>query len=349
MSAPALGIFPWLGPAAVGGAQTSGRLAWEGLRAAGPARLFCYGPGACPAELPGAAVAGSKRAAVALALAGRWHPRAVLIWHIGLLKLLPLFRVGRARVCLMLLGVEAWRRHDPLTRLLLRRVDRFLSISEHTWRRFAACYPELAGRPRRTVHLGLGAPAAPAPEPPGPPAALILGRMARGEGYKGHAELIATWPRLRERVPGAELWVAGDGDLRPELEHMAAARDLGGAVRFFGLVDEARKAELLAGARCLAMPSRGEGFGLVYLEAMRVGRPCLVSPHDAGPEVAPPGVAGLAADPADPEALADALARLLAPGAEWAALADGARRRYEERFTAGHFQARLVDALLGEG
>lgn len=338
-----LGLFPYFGPDAVGGAQLSGRLAWEGLRAVGPGQLFCYGPGA--AELPGAVVARSRAEAVRLALSRPWHPGQVLIWHIGLLKLLPLFRVGRAPVRLMLLGIEAWRRHDPLTRLLLRRVDQFLSISDHTWSRFLACYPELAGRPHQTIYLGLGEPVPPAPQPVRPPAALILSRLARSEDYKGHRELIAAWPLLRQQIPDAQLWVAGDGDLRPELERLADAAGLQSAVRFFGLVDEDRKAELLAGCRCLAMPSRGEGFGLVYLEAMRLGRPCLVSPHDAGREVVAPDSAGLVADPANPAALAAALVRLLTPGTEWERLAEGARHRYESQFTARHYQQRLAAAL----
>jgi glycosyltransferase involved in cell wall biosynthesis len=50
-------------------------------------------------------------------------------------------------------------------------------------------------------------------------------------------------------------------------------------------VTEEEKQDLLRRCRCFAMPSRNEGFGLVYLEAMRLGRPCLVSDCDAGREI----------------------------------------------------------------
>jgi len=340
-----LGLFPYFGPEALGGAQLSGRLAWEGMAATGPASLFCYGPGVARPWPPTAALATSKAQAMRLALAHSWRPSSVLIWHIGLLKLLPLFRVGRARVSLMLLGIEAWRRHDPLTRLLLRRVDLFLSISDHTWHSFLEHYPQLAGKPHRTIHLGLSQPTAPAPPPDSPPAALILARLARSEDYKGHRELLAAWPLVRARLPAAELWVAGEGDLRPDLERLAAKADLTHAVRFFGRVSEEQKQALLARCRCLAMPSRGEGFGLVYLEAMRLGRPCLVSTLDAGREVVAPPEAGLAVDPANPQALADALIRLLTPGPQWERWSAQARSRYEGAFTAQHFQARLAAAL----
>jgi glycosyltransferase involved in cell wall biosynthesis len=94
------------------------------------------------------------------------------------------------------------------------------------------------------------------------------------------------------------------------------------------------------------MPSRGEGFGLVYLEAMRLGRPCLVSTRDASRETVNPPEAGLAADPDRPEELADALVQLLSDSPRWGQWSADARRRYEARFTAEHFQRRLLDALF---
>jgi phosphatidylinositol alpha-1,6-mannosyltransferase len=339
-----LGLFPPTPPGAVGGIQVSGQLAWTAL-AAGPGstHLFCGDhrrPGRGPLEPYG------KARAVAEALGRRWAARVVLVWHLGLLKLVPLLRLPPGRVVVFLHGIEAWRRQDLLTRTLLRRVGRFLTNSDHTWARFAALHPGLAGAAHQTVHLGIGAPATgPVRPPDAVPAALMLGRLARGEDYKGHRELIAAWPRVRERVPDAELWIAGEGDVRPELERLAAAGPVRRAVRFWGLVSEAQKQELLTRARCLALPSGGEGFGLVYLEAMRLGRPCLVGDADAGREVVAPPECGLAARPADPAALAAAAAALLAAGPAWDARSARARRRYEGAFTAEHFARRLVAAV----
>ena len=92
-------------------------------------------------------------------------------------------------------------------------------------------------------------------------------------------------PPLLAARPGARLVVAGDGDDRPRLEARAAALGLGGAVLFTGFVSEATLAELYRRAAVFVMPSLGEGFGLVYLEAMRAGKPCVAARGSAAEEV----------------------------------------------------------------
>src|SRR5439155_7432923 len=116
------------------------------------------------------------------------------------------------------------------------------------------------------VNLGIDAPLRAAiPALSHVPAVLMIGRLLRSEDYKGHREMIAAWPLVLRQIPEAELWIAGAGDLRRELEATVQTRGLGHCVRFFGQVSENKKQKLLAQCRCLAMPSRGEGFGLAYL------------------------------------------------------------------------------------
>ena len=157
--------------------------------------------------------------------------------------------------------------------------------------------------------------------------------------------MLAAWPRVLARRPRAQLWIVGPGPLGAELQRKVNEQGLDRSVRIYGRLTEDEKQDLLVRCRCLALPSRGEGFGLVYLEAMRVGRPCLVSDVDAGREVLNPPEAGLAVNPDDLEAVADATCRLLSAGPEWDRLSQQARLRYEENFTAKHFQTRLLTAL----
>src|SRR5919198_2753381 len=135
------------GCTADGGVQASGRLAWQAIveaeAALGPARLFCYGDRGPNEPQAGEAVhTDSQWRAVLAALGTPWRSARVLVWHLQLLKLLPLFRLPDARVILFLHGIEAWRSHRWPERCLLRRVDLFLSNSDFTWRRFVHLNPE---------------------------------------------------------------------------------------------------------------------------------------------------------------------------------------------------------------
>lgn len=342
--APLLFLSPCLCELNFGGVQLSGKIARDRLARGNPDfRLLCYG------KMPGihhaAECAQSRLAAMLRAARLRGAAGDALFWHLAMLKLLPILGRRRGRIYLFLHGVECWRTLEPKTQRLLRRVDLFLTNSSFTWARFLENNPQWASAAHRVVPLGLDAPQEAVAPPGSTPAALILGRMQKGENYKGHEELIRAWPLVRRRLPAAELWIAGGGDLGPELKKAAAQSGDGAHVRFFGVVTEEEKRRLIAEARCVALPSRGEGFGLVYLEAMRAGRPCLCSTMDAGREVVNPPEAGLAVDPEDPVAMSDAIVRLLTPGPEWQCRSARAKARYDSRFTAQHFEDRLLLAL----
>jgi phosphatidyl-myo-inositol dimannoside synthase len=346
-----LGMFAGLSP--FGGIPASGLLAWEKMveifDAPQQLYLFCYirhqDLYENDATVP-SVVASSRLNASIAALSRHWPVQTVLVWHIGLLKLLPFLRVFGARVILFLHGTEIWWYRSWLDRVCLRQVDLFLSNSDFTWGQFVKANPSYVSAPHRTVHLGIGTPLGGCtPAPALTPIVLMIGRMDKSDDYKGHREIISAWPAVLSRIPDAELWIVGDGDLRNELGQLAAARGLKSNVKFYGRVSEEKKQEMLAQSRCLALPSRGEGFGLVYLEAMRMGRPCLVSTVDAGREVVNPPEAGLAVDLDQPQELVGAICELLQTGPRWVNWSDNARRRYEATFTGEHFQERLISAL----
>jgi len=128
------------------------------------------------------------------------------------------------------------------------------------------------------VPLGLQAPAPQAP-PSAPPwstphlRVLAIGRLAH---YKGFGTLIDAVAQ----TPGVELRIAGDGELRAELAaHIAHGLPAEAAARIhlLGAVTEPDKLALLASCDVFALPSceRTEAFGLVLLEAMAHGKPCL--------------------------------------------------------------------------
>ncbi len=94
-----------------------------------------------------------------------------------------------------------------------------------------------------------------------------------------------------------------------------------------------------------AMPSRGEGFGLVYIEAMRHGRPVLASIHDAASEVNLDGVTGYNVDLDKPSELPERLIALLKDADRAAELGVNGKRRWREHFAYSAFKQRFLPIL----
>jgi len=254
-------------------------------------------------------------------------------------------------------GVEVW---EPLTRMrryALRRANLVLAPSKYTADHVCAVQGVAPGRIRvlpwaldpqfEALAPNAGKTPTPANFPEGR-VVLTVGRWRADERYKGMDTLITALPRLLSRWPEVELVAVGEGDDRQWLEDLAEENGVDRHVHFLSGLSYEQLASCYGHCEIFALPSKGEGFGLVYLEGMRMGRPCLVSDCDAGREVVNPPEAGLAVNPDNLEQVADAVQRMLTPGAEWDDWSSRARARCETRFTADHFRQRLISALFDE-
>jgi phosphatidyl-myo-inositol dimannoside synthase len=177
------------------------------------------------------------------------------------------------------------------------------------------------------------------------PIVLVVGRMHASEAYKGHDHQIEAWSAVVARVPAAHLVVVGDGNDRPRLEHKARLVPGGDRIAFLGFVPPAFLDLCYRKASVFALPSRGEGFGLVYLEAMARGLPCIGSRQDAASDVIVDGTTGYLVDYADTAALAARLVQLLTDEGERRAMGEAGRRRLATEFSEAAFGARLIAAL----
>jgi glycosyltransferase involved in cell wall biosynthesis len=268
----------------------------------------------------------------------------VVVQHLHLgPAMLPLVWRG-ARMVSILHGIEAWKPLRRLEGLALRRAWRIAAVSRQTAKRFRAANPDFEGLDIHVCHSAVPPAALRAAERRPGAFALIVARMAADERYKGHDALLEIWPSIQKRVPGAALVVAGDGDDRNRLEQKSIALGLANSVTFVGNVGDAQLSALYDDASFFVMPSREEGLGLVYLEAMRAGKPCIAAPG-AAEEIIDTGVHGLVVDPAEREALADAIVRLFVDAPLRAEMGAACRLRVEERFTQERFSARVADLL----
>lgn len=277
------------------------------------------------------------------------RPSLVLVGHVHLLPpvLIPAHALG-IPVAVFLHGVEAWEPLPGMRGWSLRHADRVIAVSDYSARRASAANAIPADRVR-TVPSSLGPDAFPRPvnatTAGSSPHLLSVGRLSRDEGYKGHRQVIEALPLVRKEYRDLIYDIVGDGDDRPVLEALAREQGLEGSVRFHGQVSDHALEELYAAATLFALPSSGEGFGFVFLDAMAHGLPVLAGNRDATPEVVTDGETGILVDPGDVRAVGDALLTLLRDHTLCDRLGQAGRRRVEEHFGFSSFQQRLLQAL----
>jgi phosphatidylinositol alpha-1,6-mannosyltransferase len=255
----------------------------------------------------------------------------------------------RARYAVVVHGIDVWRPLPSDQSRALAGADLLLPVSRTTVERARPFLPSDCRI--EVVHPGIedsggaGAVSQAQLRAAGAGFVLIVSRLPGQERYKGHDELIEAWPSVLAGVPAARLVVAGAGDDRGRLE--ARVRDLGltEAVAFLGFVDPPTLAELYRRAAVFAMPSRDEGFGLVFVEAMAAGKPCLALAGTAPAEIVVDGETGRLIPAGRPELLAEALASLLGDPQGARRLGEAGRQRFEREFTQAAFEGRLEPLL----
>ena len=301
-------------------------------------------------------VGAARRAAFAAELAARQAAGAggwVMFNHVGIARAQRAIPARwRLPYAVFAHGIDVWG--DALTAdrmRVLRDARVALASSAYTARRVAREHPEapplvacplalLPDAPRADLHD-------PAVESLPPRSVLVVGRMSASERYKGHDQLVECWPDVLRRVPDAVLICVGRGDDVDRLRAKALAAGVGDAVRFTGFVSDEALEGMFRRAAMLAMPSLGEGFGFVYLQAMRAGLPCLSTPDDAAADIVLDGRTGLHARQDERARLADAIARCLEDPELRHRLGAAGRERFEREYTFDAFCRRLRDALGG--
>ncbi len=173
------------------------------------------------------------------------------------------------------------------------------------------------------VHYGIE----PGAEPPPPPAAPRLAAVGRLIPIKGFDVLLDAFERARSQVPGLTVELAGAGPLERELRERA-----GEGVTFLGRVPDV--SPVYERSAIVVVPSRGEGFGMVALEAAERGRAAIVSGVGGLPEIVADGETGVVVPAGDATALAEAIVALAGSPERVRAYGAAARRLALARFSA---------------
>lgn len=234
-------------------------------------------------------------------------------WFLKKLKNIPYWTVAH--------GIEAWNLQDSLLKLALQDADRILAVSHYTRDRLIA---EQNLEPNKIVvlpntfdskrfHIS--------PKPPQllekyqlspqQPIILTVARLAEIERYKGYDRILSALPTIKKNIPNIHYILVGKGDDRPRIEQLINQFNLQDCVTLTGYIPDEQLCDYYNLCDVFAMPSKREGFGIVYLEAMACGKPCLGGDQDGAIDALCHGELGALVNPDDVEAIAQTLIQIL--------------------------------------
>jgi phosphatidylinositol alpha-1,6-mannosyltransferase len=238
-------------------------------------------------------------------------------------------------------GVEVWEPLSRSRRKALQRATLVLAPSRATADFVISLQGVSPDRVRvlpwaldpdfETRLLGIGPTRLPADFPQGR-VILTVGRWLALERYKGMDTLIQSLPRLLLRWPDVQLAIVGSGDDRDWLENIAKVSGVRRHVHFLSGISYAELSSCYAAAEVFALPSRGEGFGFVYLEAMARGKPVIGGAHGGAPEVIRDGVTGYLVSHGDTVQLTTSLDALLSNPELAKQMGERGRERVQQEF-----------------
>lgn len=233
------------------------------------------------------------------------------------------------------------RRYNLMRRLLVPVIDAYVPVSDD----LVSWLGDTIGIPRRKIAMVINGVdtahyAPPEPDPAQAPRPIWIGTVGRADRIKNHAGLLDVFARLLERFPPPEydlrLAIVGDGPLLETLRERVAAQAWGERVWLPGARTDV--AGLLRGFSVFVLPSLSEATPVVVLEAMAAGLPVVASRVGGLPQLVPEGRTGFLADPADPEAFAEAIGRYVRDPALRAAHGAAGRRHIQAGYS--------VDAMV---
>ncbi len=218
-------------------------------------------------------------------------------------------------------GVEAWNIQRPAIKNALHDANRILAVSQYTRNRLLdeqkldptqiSLLPntvdttrfQIAAKPNYLLQkYGLT---------PEQPIILTVSRLCSTESYRGYDKVLEALPMIRQFIPNVHYLIVGKGDDQARLERYIAQLNLQNSVTLAGFVPDEELCDYYNVCDVFAMPSKLEGFGIVYLEALACGRPVLGGNQDGAIDALCQGELGVLVNPDDAEEIAKNLIQIL--------------------------------------
>jgi glycosyltransferase involved in cell wall biosynthesis len=231
----------------------------------------------------------------------------------GLVNLAPVAaaaaRIAGARLWTIGHGIDLWERPTSLRARSLERSHLVTTVSRYTRARllsWSTLPPERVRVLSNTFDRDRFTPGPPSHDlarrygVEGRRVLMSLGRLEAREAYKGQDRVIRVLPSLLRSEPGLRYLIAGDGSDRPRLEQLAREQGVAEQVVFAGRIADDEIVEHYRLADVFVLPSTGEGFGIVFLEAASCGTPVVAGSVDGSVDALREGQIGTLVDPNDP-------------------------------------------------
>ena len=232
-----------------------------------------------------------------------------------------LARLRGTRYWIVAHGVEAWNLKRRAKIRALRAADRILAVSSYTRERIIQVQCLSSDRVRVLPNTIQANAFQPAPQPdfllkrhgiaPEKKVILTVARLADSEQYKGYDQILRALPRVLSAVPEAHYVLVGEGRDRARIEKLIMSLGLAPFVTLAGSVPQPELADYYNLCDLFAMPSKGEGFGIVFLEALACGKPVLAGNVDGSSEPLQRGRLGVLIDPENVGQIAESLIAIL--------------------------------------
>jgi len=252
-------------------------------------------------------------------------------------------------------GIEVWREMSGIKKWLLRHADRIITVSQFTKTKLIDVQGIEAGKiavlpncldPYFKPPVQLGKPEyllqrhALQPEQK---VLLTITRLSAGEAYKGYDNILRCIPNLLRHWPDLTYIIGGkyDSTEKKRLDGIIAELGIEKNVQIIGFVSDEELTDYYCLADVFVMPSKKEGFGLVFIEAMACGTPAIGGNLDGSVEALQPGVLGQAVNPDDTAELTAAIQSTLNARPDVCELQQKVLERYDYR----HYSTQLTHIL----
>lgn len=179
------------------------------------------------------------------------------------------------------------------------------------------------------------------------PIILTVSRLADDEQYNGYDQVIKAILLIRQKIPDIHYILVGKGSDRPRIERMIAELDIQDCVTLAGFVPDDELCDHYNLCNVFAMPSKSEGFGIVYLEALACGKPTVGGDQDGAIDALCNGKLGILVDPDDVAQIASRLIEIVRGESLHPIIyqPEVLRRKVDEIYGFERFQEKLLDLL----